>query len=394
MIDVPLDVLGGLTPSQFLAEYWQRKPLLVRGALPDAGALVCPDELAGLSLEASVESRLIRQQGETWLMEKGPLAESRFPELPPTHWTLLVQAVDQHVPECAEFLSRFDFLPHWRIDDLMISYAADEGSVGPHFDYYDVFLIQGRGRREWRIGQHCDEDTPLLPGQPLKLLMNFDESARWILEPGDLLYLPPGIAHWGIARGECTTLSVGFRALSEPELVDAFSDFVRHRIPDHTRLSDPGRILQERPALLDNVDIGKIRDVLAGLLQDDSFFRPFLGELLSAPKYESTVPEAQTLYGSMDVLDLMDEGLMLRRNEASRFVYTLRDGRPDGFFVNGREWVVGDDARELAVHLMDHRLPDPAVVRDLSRGDTALQLLTDWLNEGLLYFESDGSEDP
>ena len=126
-----------------------------------------------------LDETLVRQEGNVWKMEKGPLPETRYESLPQSHWTLLVQAVDQHVPACATLLSRFDFLPQWRIDDLMISYAADEGSVGPHFDYYDVFLIQGMGKREWRLGQTCDEDTPLQPGQPLKLLTTFEETERF-----------------------------------------------------------------------------------------------------------------------------------------------------------------------------------------------------------------------
>jgi 50S ribosomal protein L16 3-hydroxylase len=394
----PLSVLGGLSAAEFLAEYWQRKPLLVRQALPGAAGLISPDELAGLSLESDVESRLIRQEGDRWHMEKGPLAASRFETLPDSHWTLLVQAVDQQVPACAEILSRFDFLPQWRIDDLMISYAADQGSVGPHFDYYDVFLIQGSGSREWRLGQHCDEDTPLKPGQPLKLLTSFAESGRFLLQPGDMLYLPPGLAHWGVAQGECTTLSVGFRALSVPEFTDAFSDFVRHRIPEHSRFSDPGRPPQKSTALLANSDMAAIRRSMTALIEDDGFFRSFLGELLSAPKYATSIPDVDTaegdghidvLYEPMEVLDLLDQGLPLRRHEGSRFVFTQRDHHADGFYINGREHLVPEGGEGLAVYLMNHRLPDGGHVRQLADEAAALRLLTDWLNLGVFYFESD-----
>lgn len=402
MKDIPLAVLGGLTATAFLAEYWQRKPLLVRNALPGAGDLVSPDELAGLSLEAGVESRLIRQEGSNWKMEKGPLPESRFDSLPESHWTLLVQAVDQQVPACAALLSRFDFLPQWRIDDLMISYAADQGSVGPHFDYYDVFLIQGLGTREWRLGQQCDEDTPLQTGQPLKLLTAFEETDRYILYPGDMLYLPPGLAHWGIAQGECTTLSVGFRALSVPEFADAFSDVVRHRIPEHSRFSDPGRLPQAASGLLANTDINAIRASLLDLLQDESLFRSFLGELLSAPKYESSVPDSvglehssgEACYEPMEVLELLDEGLCLRRHEGSRFLFTQRDGRPDGFYVNGQERLVETGAESLALHLINERLPDTDLVKTLVAGEASLRLLTDWLNQGIVYFEADDQDEP
>ena len=200
--DQPLQLLGGLTAREFLRDYWQRKPLLIRQAIPDFQNPLEPDELAGLSLEEEIESRLIIGQDRTWELRRGPLPEDTFAGLPERDWTLLVQSVDQFVPEVDEVLEPFRFLPSWRVDDVMISYAAPGGGVGPHYDHYDVFLLQGHGRRRWRIGQPCTADSPLIDGLELKILADFQQTDEWVLEPGDMLYLPPGIAHYGIAEDE------------------------------------------------------------------------------------------------------------------------------------------------------------------------------------------------
>ena len=203
-------VLGTLSEERFLSDYWQQKPLLIRGAWPNFQAPIDADELAGLALEDEVESRLII--GSDYAVEQGPFAEERFASLPAREWTLLVQAVDLWVPEVAEMLRRFSFLPRWRIDDIMVSYATDGGGVGPHFDDYDVFLLQGSGQRRWQIGDYCDANSALSEHSQLKILDAFDAQQDWLLNPGDMLYLPPRLAHCGVAVGECCTYSVGFRA--------------------------------------------------------------------------------------------------------------------------------------------------------------------------------------
>ena len=189
-----LDVLGGISAEHFLKEYWQKKPLLIRQAFPGFLCPVSPDELAGLALEESVESRLIQeQQGEAhWVLENGPFEESRFGQLPATHWTLLIQQLDAWHEEINALKQHFSFIPNWRIDDIMASYAPQGGSVGPHYDQYDVFLLQAHGHRHWQIGQMCDEHSPQLEGTPLRILKAFEAQADWVLAPGDMLYLPPG----------------------------------------------------------------------------------------------------------------------------------------------------------------------------------------------------------
>ena len=183
----PFPVLGDISAEEFLADYWQKKPLLIRNAIPNFEPPVDGDELAGMALEQEVESRLV--VGADWQLEHGPFTEERFQTLPSTDWTLLVQAVDLWVPEVAELLHEFNFLPPWRLDDIMVSYAEAGGSVGPHFDYYDVFLLQGAGQRRWQIGQRCDNDTPLATGTDLKIIADFKATNEWVLNTGDMLWV-------------------------------------------------------------------------------------------------------------------------------------------------------------------------------------------------------------
>ena len=197
--DIPLQLLGGITAREFLRDYWQKKPLLIRQAIPDFESPIDADELAGLALEEEVESRLVIEHGERpWELRRGPFAEDAFGALPEREWTLLVQAVDQFVPEVAELLEQFRFLPSWRIDDVMISFAAPGGSVGPHFDNYDVFLLQAQGKRNWKIGQMCNSESPLLQHADLRILAEFEESAEWVLDSAKLADLDQKLdrLHW------------------------------------------------------------------------------------------------------------------------------------------------------------------------------------------------------
>ena len=203
----PGSVLGGLTPQAFLKRYWQQQPLLVRGAVPNITAPLSTDALFALACESSVISRLITTPSDdaSWSIRRGPFNPRGFEALPARGWTLLIQEADRHVEACAALLERFRFVPNWRVDDVMVSYATDGGGVGPHIDRYDVFLIQAQGRRRWRIASEPLEDERLVPGVELPVLAEFEHDREWVLEPGDALYLPPGIAHEGVAMGECAT---------------------------------------------------------------------------------------------------------------------------------------------------------------------------------------------
>lgn len=390
MKNEPLTLLGGLTAEQFLAEYWQKKPLLIRNALPEAVGLISPDELAGLSLDEEIESRIVLQHGETdWELRHGPFDEDTFKSLPESHWSLLVQAVDHYVPACSHLLDLFTFIPNWRIDDLMISYAPDQGSVGPHYDYYDVFLIQGHGQREWRIGQPCDERAALVAGLPLKILDTFDQTESWVLNPGDMLYLPPALAHWGIALKESMTLSVGFRAPSHLDLLQGFVDSLQDQLPDHVRYDDADLTLHENPGQLTNDEIGKIQALLKSLVDDPKQIRRWLGKAMSESKYEKDIAPPDDPYLSNDVLTLLKEGYPFQRDESSRLLFTENNGAIDGFFINGEAIELHDKMQPLVRYLSAHRVYDNFELIRLCQSAMALQLLTQLLNKGFVYIAMD-----
>lgn len=275
-------LLGSITSRQFLAEYWQKKPLLIRAAHPDFTGLLSADELAGLACEEDVQSRLVINRQGKWQVESGPFDETRFTKLPKKDWSLLVQGVNHHLPEAATLLQRFDFIPHARLDDLMVSYAPDGGGVGPHFDSYDVFLLQGQGKRLWRISEQAD--LTLVDGAPLRILKNFKAEQEYLLEAGDMLYLPPHIAHWGVAVGECVTYSIGFRASSSQELATQFLTYMQENLSLEGMYADPDLKPQKHPAKISAEMVGRVANMLKKIRWNKQDVANFLGSYLSEPK--------------------------------------------------------------------------------------------------------------
>lgn len=285
-------MLGDISAQKFLQRYWQREPLLIRKALIDYRSPISPDELAGLALETEVESRLVEGKAKDWSLRYGPFTEQDFLQLPEQDWTLLVQAVDLWVPEVQQLLERFDFLPPWRLDDVMVSFACPGGSVGPHFDQYDVFLLQVEGARRWQIGGHCDGDSPLQADCPLRVLESFSSQQEWLLEPGDMLYLPPGIAHWGVAETECLTYSIGFRS---PSIADLLGDLAvelmaqgydaHYRDPAMTQaLTDP----EIAPAF-----VVQAKQQLWQAIDNDDLIGDWFARFMTTPKYPELVDMTQ-----------------------------------------------------------------------------------------------------
>ncbi len=322
--DTPLQLLGGLTPREFLRDYWQQKPLLVRQAIPGFESPITADELAGLALEEEVESRLVLEHGETpWELRRGPFAEEAFSQLPERDWTLLVQAVDQFVPEVADVLKDFGFLPSWRIDDLMISFAAPGGSVGPHFDNYDVFLLQAEGQRRWKIGQMCDADSKLLQHTDLRILADFEQTDEWVLEPGDMLYLPPRLAHYGIAEDDCMTYSVGFRAPSAAEVLTHFTDFLAQFLPDEERYSDAGMAPSSDPHQIQQDALDRLKTLLTEHMSDERLLLTWFGQFMTEPRYPELVngPEIE----EADFLGALEDGAVLVRNPSARLAWSEVD---------------------------------------------------------------------
>ncbi|WP_339417880.1 ribosomal protein uL16 3-hydroxylase [Pseudomonas sp. RL_105y_Pfl1_103] len=343
--DIPLQLLGGITAREFLRDYWQKKPLLIRQAIPDFESPIDADELAGLALEEEVESRLVIEHGERpWELRRGPFAEDAFSTLPEREWTLLVQAVDQFVPEVAELLEQFRFLPSWRIDDVMISFAAPGGSVGPHFDNYDVFLLQAQGKRNWKIGQMCSSESPLLQHADLRILAEFEESAEWVLEPGDMLYLPPRLAHFGIAEDDCMTYSVGFRAPSAAEVLTHFTDFLAQYLTDEERYTDADAQPVSDPHQIQSDALDRLKSLLAEHMSDERMLLTWFGQFMTEPRYPELVAGEEV--GEEDFISSLQDGAILVRNPSARMAWSEVDDDVL-LFASGQSRYLPGKLREL-----------------------------------------------
>jgi 50S ribosomal protein L16 3-hydroxylase len=275
-------MLGGITPRRFLSRHWQRHPLLVRQALPEFAGMLTPRDLMRLASREDAQARVVVRQGRRWTVHHGPFPARFFKGLNGAAWTLLVQDVNHFVARARALLQRFDFVPYARLDDLMISYAPPGGGVGPHFDSYDVFLLQGSGHRRWRLS--AQRDLTLVPDAPLKLLARFKPGQEHILEPGDMLYLPPGYAHDGVAVDECMTYSIGFRAPAWHELAVQFLTYLQDHVQLDGLYSDPGLQPTARPARLSRDMVRTAVARLGGVRWNESDVRRFLGCYLTEPK--------------------------------------------------------------------------------------------------------------
>ena len=343
--DIPLQLLGGITAREFLRDYWQKKPLLIRQAIPDFESPIDADELAGLALEEEVESRLVIEHGERpWELRRGPFAEDAFSTLPEREWTLLVQAVDQFVPEVAELLGHFRFLPSWRIDDVMISFAAPGGSVGPHFDNYDVFLLQAQGKRNWKIGQMCNSESPLLQHADLRILAEFEQSEEWVLEPGDMLYLPPRLAHFGIAEDDCMTYSVGFRAPSAAEVLTHFTDFLSQYLTDEERYTDADAQPVSDPHQIQADALDRLKGLLAEHMSDERMLLTWFGQFMTEPRYPELVAGEEL--GEEDFISSLENGAILVRNPSARMAWSEVDDDVL-LFASGQSRYLPGKLREL-----------------------------------------------
>jgi 50S ribosomal protein L16 3-hydroxylase len=280
--NTPMALLGGRSPADFLARYWHKNALLARQAFPGFSGFLDLRALIALALRDDVESRLVVREGRRWTLAHGPFRRAAFRALPARDWTLLVQGVNLVDPAGDALLQRFSFLPFARLDDLMVSYAAPGGGVGPHFDSYDVFLLQGFGRRRWRYGRQ--HDLALRPSLPLKILRRFAPEHDDLLAPGDLLYLPPQFAHDGVALDACTTYSIGFRAAGATEFATAFLDYLRDHVALEGRYADPDLAPTREPAKLTAAMRHGHAALLGGLRWDTATLDRFVGCWLSEPK--------------------------------------------------------------------------------------------------------------
>lgn len=338
--NMPRSLLGGLTPAQFLSQHWQKSPLLIRGALPDFVSPLEPDDLAGLACEEGIEARLVEENGpdKAWQVSHGPFDDDTFSRLADNGWSLLVQAVDHYVPEVAELLEAFDFLPSWRLDDVMVSYAPPGGSVGAHIDQYDVFLLQASGKRRWQLGGNPGDEARLIPGIDLRILENFSVEAdqEWVLEPGDMLYLPPGVAHHGISESDdCMTFSIGFRAPSVDETVTAFADYIGEQLGDSQRYGDADLQPPAHPGELDDQAIARVRALLLDAIDRPDQIAQWFGRAMTQPKYMDQLVTAESPTDPAALRAALDDGAELTRSLGSRFAWRRQDDSTAVLFVDG-----------------------------------------------------------
>ena len=271
-----------LDATTFMRHHWQRDPLLIRGAFAGFADPLSVHEVLALAATSDAQSRLVRRRGARWTLEHGPFSPAKLKQLPRRDWTILVQDTNHFSDRADRLLSQFDFIPHARVDDLMVSYAVPGGSVGPHVDSYDVFLLQGHGRRRWQISRQTD--VAFVPGLDLRILARFTPQAEWTLEPGDMLYLPPGVSHYGVAETQCLTWSIGFRAPANAELISGFLDFLHDTTAVDGQYADRGAAPARHPGEIPAKLIEHVTSAVAAIRWGPSQIRDFAGRFLSEPK--------------------------------------------------------------------------------------------------------------
>ncbi len=352
--------------TTFLNEYWQKKPFVIRQALPDFIPPLSADELAGLALEEDVESRMVFETPgkiSQWQLKRGPFTEKNFRDLPKTHWTLLVQGVEKLVPEVADVLHHFDFIPQWRIDDVMVSYAAKEGSVGPHYDNYDVFLYQACGQRKWSLTTKGCHLGNALKDTALRIMAAFDVEEEYVLSPGDMLYLPPHVGHHGVSLdNDCMTYSFGYRSYQGQELWESLGDYLSERGAFTALYQDPNWAMMNAPSVLPPEASQKAKELLINILNDEHLFQSWFGcfatQLDSQSEQYIALPIEEEHWGNPSLFVkalLNDTGL--RRDAVCRFAYQENSGK-DGLqlFINGCEWETEGVSSELIKLVANRRL--------------------------------------
>ena len=382
---MPFPFPGELSVEAFLRDYWQKKPLLVRNAFPGIRSPLTPNELAGLACEQDVNARLVFEKHESgpWHVVHGPLFQDDFDDLPRKNWTLLVTDVEKHVPEAKQLIDRFRFIPDWRIDDLMISYAPEGGSVGPHTDAYDVFLIQAQGQRRWMI--NTDYDDACLEGTELRILEHFTPAQDWVLNPGDMLYLPPKVAHHGVALNACMTCSIGFRAPSYRAMLSEYAETIAAGLGQDLRYQDADLQYQEDPAEISRVALWRIKTLISEQLgiDDDRFIRWF-GEYSSESRagIHPRVPD-QPMSGYDELVASFTIISEIEQSPLSKFLFATYDDYAL-LFVDGRSFKT---SVEFAQTIANNRKVSAQQLTYVVSSKADQQALLDLYNTGYLLIE-------
>ena len=383
---LPLEVRGstkhplGMSPAHFLRDYWQKRPLLIRNAFPDFEPPLQPDDLAGLACEPAVLARLIMhdEKRDRWHVNPGPLSEADFAKTPKDHWTLLVQDVDKWDADVAALLEPFSFLPSWRVDDIMISYAEEGGGVGAHVDQYDVFLLQGLGQRHWAISTDPAAPKDFRHDVELKQLAHFESTHEWLLDPGDMLYLPPGVPHDGVAfGGPCMTLSIGMRAPSQAELTGDLADHIAERLPEELRYADPDLAPAKATGEIDRAAIDRLKVALPfAAALDDAMLSDWFGRFITRYRNAQVPAALDKPLGEAAFDKQIDAGATLLRHPWTRMAWT-RAKSACTLYVSGHAYAA---TPALAQQLCEQR--ELALTKKTTAGERALLLAL--INDGHL----------
>ena len=387
MTSIPLCLPESITPEQFLAEYWQKKPLLIKQGLPQLAGMFEPEDILGLAIEEDASARLLTQAATKksgqpqWQLKKSPLTETDFDNLP-EQWTVLVQNLEQWSPELGQLWQAFDFIPQWQRDDIMVSYAPKGGSVGKHYDDYDVFLAQGYGQRRWQLGKFCDKDTAFVADEPIRLFDDmgeiiFDE----ILEAGDVLYVPPKLSHFGVAQDDCLTFSFGCRRPNLMQIIDSMADIATNDSDLFVPMLLP-QAMQSSGELQAN-SIEAIKSQLLQLLQSergDHIIRQAVSEVVSKRQYDALVPE-DTMYTD-ELMQALAEGATLQADYNNRLLYSqTNDGMT--LYVNGqRVDGLDESAMSVLIRLANGEHLTQSDVTGIDPDD-----LSEWLENGWIWVD-------
>lgn len=384
-LPTPDTLLGGLTIEAFLEEYWQKKPLLIRGAFPDFQSPISRDDILQISQRDDAEARLILEKGGDypWQLLYGPFEED-LSELPESHWTILVQEMNRFVPEIAELLNHFRFIPSWRIDDIMVSYAPAEGGVGAHIDNYDVFLLQAMGHRRWQIMNDPIHEESLVPDLDIRMLENFKAEEDWVLGPGDMLYLPPRIAHNGIAMDNCMTYSVGFRAPSHTEILSGFLGYLAEHTDPGQWYADPQLTIQKHVSEISPAALKQIASVIKDAVQDTQLIHSWFGsyvteshrEVYAYPLDEPVQPEQIRVY--------LEDGNVLTRLAGANFAFIRNEENEAELFANGISFLLPPPIAGCAPIICESPQLSATDLRSYIDNELLISLLVDLINEGLL----------
>lgn len=383
--------LHGLDADEFLKEYWQKKPLFLKGGFDGWENPVSPDELAGLACEETADARIVLEKGGEypWQVKYAPFEETDFTSLKASHWSLLVRRVDQWVPDVATLRDRFKFIPSWRFEDVMVSYAVKGGGVGAHVDSYDVFLIQGYGTRQWLIGNKPLRNPELKPLNDIAILSDFQYEWEWSVEPGDVIYLPPGFAHAGTALSDCMTYSIGFRAPPVTELLSGYVEALIERMDPTELYADPDLTLQLEPGQISQSAIDRVEHYLKRLVLDRSVIESYFGKLVTHVVLDSPLPENEVVSSVAELLEILNEGGTLCRTESARIAFVSHPGGAATLFVSGEEYFLESGSAIFAKVVSEESSLDITSLGPFVDDETIMNLLLKLVVDGQLYIADD-----